>query len=89
MKFGQILFNFQILNNKYGENVVFDNESDTNDEPIKLYEALNSISLLRKYISQSQNLGSGYEILDSFENIILNNRFINSKQTKITDFFKF
>jgi hypothetical protein len=67
---------------------VSDNESDTNDESIKLYEALNPISLFRKYISQSQNLGSGYEILDSFENIISNNRFINSKQTKMTDFFK-
>ncbi len=57
-------------------------------QTIELYEALNSISLLRKYISQSQNLGSGYEILDILKNIILNNRFIISKQTKITDFFK-
>jgi hypothetical protein len=72
------------------EEVVELSEDDlnTNDEPIKLYEALNSISLLRKFISQSQNLDSGHEILNKIENIILNNRFTNPKQTKITDFFK-
>lgn len=59
---------------------------DEVEEPLMLTDALNAITSLRKYVTQSQGVGRSHDLIDQLENEIYNNRFKNLKQTKITDY---
>jgi hypothetical protein len=58
------------------------------EPPVRLYDALNAISILRKYVIQMENLQNGLNVLDTFENMIYNNRLNNLKQSKITSYLQ-
>jgi hypothetical protein len=62
-------------------------EGEECEEPVKLIEALNSISNIRKYITQCEGLESSHELLDKIESNLYENKFKALKQKKITDYF--
>jgi hypothetical protein len=65
-----------------------DEEIETECEaPVKLNDALNAISQLRKYITQFNGLEKCHDLVNSLENNFFDYRFKSIKQTKITDYF--
>lgn len=65
-----------------------DSESEDTEEPVKLNDVLNAFSQIRKYIFQCDSLESNLTVIDNLEKDIFNNRFNNTIQKKITDYFK-
>ncbi len=70
------------------ETIIDENDSEESEEPLKLIDALNAMTQLRKYVTQCNGLENSHELINDLENSIYNNRFKNLKQTKITDFLK-
>ena len=64
-----------------------DNIGEQDSGSIKLLDAVNAISVLRKYFTQCECLDKNYKLINEIENQIYFNKSKNFKQTKITDFF--
>jgi hypothetical protein len=91
------VFQTAVENNKSEETVQELDKSEDTDEyefegeeyekPVKLIEALNSISNIKKYITQCEGLESSHELLDKIESDMYENKFKALKQKKITHYF--